>query len=152
MTVRALKEKKSTVWPSNYLTTHSSHESESPQCPVLQKMTFHIPHVSYCKYPYTHEMCKVAIKRQTLREIPPYQRESYSFLERNLCSLFSFPLPLLYPLKGDLYPNPTHIYLECRECFGAQETLGIFQKKPVRLGGCNRAYYGIWKAIENMTP
>ena len=30
--------------------------SESPECPVLKKMTLHIPHVLYYKYVYTHEM------------------------------------------------------------------------------------------------
>jgi len=40
-------------------------------------------------------------------------------------------------LKGDLYPNTTHTYLECRECFGIWEALGICQNKLVRLGGCN---------------
>ena len=37
-----------------------------------KKMTLHIPYVPYYKYPYTHEMCKVAIKKKTVREIPPY--------------------------------------------------------------------------------
>ena len=60
---------KSIVCPSSYLVTRSSHESESSECPVLQKMTFRIPHVLYYKYSYIHEMCKVAIKRKTLREV-----------------------------------------------------------------------------------
>ena len=30
--------------------------------------------------------------------------------------------------------------------------MGICQKKLVRLGGCNRAYYGIWKASKNKIP
>ena len=40
-----------------------------------------------------------------------------TFLERNICNLFSFPLLLLYPLKGDLYPNTTHTHSKCWECF-----------------------------------
>ena len=76
MTARALKEKKyNLAW-------QVIHDSNSRLIPVVRmsrqnalfckKMTFHIPHVSYYKYPYTHEMCKVAIKKKTVREIPPY--------------------------------------------------------------------------------
>ena len=56
-----------------------------------------------------------------------------------------------YILRGDLYSNTTYTYSECRECFGDLEALGICQKKPMRLGGCNRAYYGIQKVREDMT-
>ena len=56
-----------------------------------------------------------------------------------------------HTLRGDLYPNITHTRSKCRECFGAWEALEICQKKPVRLGRCNRAYCGIRKAREYMT-
>ena len=55
-------------------------------------------------------------------------RESYSFLERNICNLFSFPLLLLYPLKGDSYPNTTHTHLECWECFSSLGSIGRCQR------------------------
>ena len=38
------------------LTTCSSRELESPECPVWLKLTIRIPHTPYYKYPYTHEM------------------------------------------------------------------------------------------------
>ena len=81
---------------------------------------------------------------------PIFQRESYSFLMRNHSNLFSFPLPL-YTLGGDLYPNTIHTFSKCKECFGAQEDLGICQKKPMRLTGCNQAYCEIRKGREDMT-
>ena len=77
-----------------------------------------------------------------------FLRESYSSLVRNHCSLFSIPLPC-HTLRGYLYPNTTHTYSECRECFGAWEALGNCQKKLVRLGGCNRVDCGIWRARED---
>jgi len=84
---------------------------------LLKHMTFRIllTHTIYTLI--THKKCKEPIERKTLREVttthPPYERESHSFLERNLCSLFSFPLTLIYLLRGDLYPNTTHTHLEC---------------------------------------
>ena len=54
-----------------------------------------------------------------------------------------------HTLRGDLYPNITHTFSECRECFGDWETLEICQKKPVRLGKCNWVYCGIWRAKED---
>ena len=57
-----------------------------------------------------------------------------------------------HTLKGDLYTNTTHTFSECRECFGAWKILRIFQKKPVRLGGCNLAYCGIRKVRQDTVP
>ena len=66
-------------------------------------------------------------------------RESYSSLSKNsLVVSSSFSLPLLY-LERRFVPNTTHAYSKCRECFGTWKALGICQKKPVRLGGRNRA-------------
>ena len=45
------------------------------------------------------------------------ERESYPFFERNFCRLLSFPFPLLYSLRGDLYLNTTHTHSKCCECF-----------------------------------
>ena len=74
-----------------------------------------ITHIIYTLI--TYKNCQEPIERKTLREVstthPPCQRKSYSFLKRNLYSLFSFPLPLLYPLRGDLYPNTIHIHSKC---------------------------------------
>ena len=78
------------------------------------------------------------------------ERESYLSLVRNPCSLFSFPLPLSC-LERKFVPKHNSHISKCRKCFGAWEALGICQKKPVRLSGCNRAYCGIWKAREDMT-
>ena len=55
-------------------------------------------------------------------------------------------------LRGDFYLNTIHTFSECRECFWAWEVLEICQKKPVRLGGCNRVYCEIRKAREDMIP
>ena len=91
---------------------------------------------------------KELIERKTLRKVsttPHLMRESYSFLERNLCSLFSFPLQLIYPLKGDLYPNTTHAYLECWECFWSLGSIGRCQGWWMQYG----AYCGIRKVRED---
>ena len=47
---------------------------------------------------------------------PIFLRESYSFLVRNHCSLFSIPLHY-HTLRGDLYPNTIHTFSKCSECF-----------------------------------
>ena len=78
------------------------------------------------------------------------------FLERELLILSekiiiasSSSLSHCHILRRDLYPNTTHTYSECRECFGIWKVLGICQKKLVRLGGCNRAYCVIQRARED---
>ena len=43
-----------------------------------------------------------------------------------------------HTLRGDLYPNTTHTFSECRECFRTWEAYVICQKKLVRISGCNR--------------
>ena len=59
MTVGALQDKKDSLasqlfrdWNSRLVPV----VSESPEPPILQKMFFHIPHIPYYKYPYTHKM------------------------------------------------------------------------------------------------
>ena len=103
----------------------------------------------------THKSVRGHLERKTLDRFstthtPFFQRENYSSLVRNRSSLFSFPLPLSY-LERRIVPkyNP-HLFSECRECFGAWKALGIFQKKPVRLGGCNWLYCGIRKVRKDM--
>ena len=74
----------------------------------------------YYIYPHYPQKWRGHSERKTLREVStthPSIRESYPFLERNLCSLFSFPLPLLYLLRGDFYPNTAHTNSKCWECF-----------------------------------
>ena len=46
-----------------------------------------------------------------------------------------------HTLRGDLYPNTTHTFSECRECFRTWEAYVICQKKKklVRISECNRA-------------
>ena len=51
---------KRTIWPVSYFATQSHDSSQSrvsrQNTLFCRKMTFHIPHVSYYKYSYTHEM------------------------------------------------------------------------------------------------
>ena len=51
-----------------------------------------------------------------LQHTPIFLRESYSSLVRNHCSLFCIPHHY-HTLRGDLYPNTIHTFLECSECF-----------------------------------
>ena len=61
-----------------------------------------------------------------------FKRESYSSLVRNHRSLFSIPLHY-QTLRGDLYPNTIHTFLECSECFwSCWETL-----EEAKDGRCN---------------
>ena len=90
----------------------------------------------------------------SLHNIPTIfrERESYSsFSKKSLQSLL-LPFSYCYTLRGDLYPNTTHTYSECRQCFGAQKALGICQDKPVRLGGAVGRYCWIQITSENKTP
>ena len=50
-----------------------------------------------------------------------------------------------------MYPNTTHTFSKCRECFRDWEVLEIYQNKPVRLGKCNRVYFGIRKTSKDKT-
>ena len=98
------------------LATQSSHEVKSPANPVLKNLTLRIPFSHQYKYPSFPQNMGGYSERKTLREVSSNTqpiRESYSFLERNLYSLFSFPLSLSYLLRGDFYPNTTHTHLEC---------------------------------------
>ena len=105
----------------------------------------------------THKCKRGHLERKTLDRFStththPSFRESYSSLSENSFVVSSLSFSHCYTLRRDLYPNTTHTYSECRECFGAWEALGICQKKPMRLGRCNRAYCGIWKARQNTVP
>ena len=95
------------------------------------------------------ELKRKPIERKTLRKVstthPPYLRESYSFLERNLSSLFSFSLQLLYSLRGNLYPNTNYTHLKCWECFWSLGSIGRCQGWRMQY----RANYGIQKARED---
>ena len=82
----------------------------------LEKLTLRILFLHQYKYPSFPQNMGGYSERKTLREVSSNTqpiRESYSFLERNLYSLFSFPLSLSYLLRGDFYPNTTHTHLEC---------------------------------------
>ena len=100
------------------LNSQLSQVARSSRQPALflEKLTLRILFSHQYKYPsFPQNMCGYS-ERKTLREFPQNThpiRESYSFLERNLCSLFSFPLSLSYLLRGDFYPNTTHTNLEC---------------------------------------
>ena len=116
--------------------------------------TFH-PYYIYPHYPqkYVRPFREKNLRQvfyNTCTHLLERERESYSSLVRNHCSLFSFPIPLSY-LERRFVPNTTHTFLEYRECFGAWEALGICQKKPMRLGRCNRTYCRIQKDREDIT-
>ena len=124
--------------------THEFHWLENflvwPICPSL---ILYIPSLSI-------EMVRSLLKEKNPKKgfynTPTLlERESYSFLERNLCSLLSFSLPLLYPLRGDLYQNTTHAHLECWECFWSLRGIGRCQGWRMQYG----AYCGIRKARED---
>ena len=112
-------------------------------------LTFH-PYYIYPHYPQMY----VRLFREKNPRLVFYNththllRKNYSSLVRNHYSLFSISLHY-HTLRGDLYPNTSHTFSECRECFGAWEALRNCQKKPVRLGRCNWAYCGIQKARQN---
>ena len=82
---------------------------------------------------------------------PPF-RERATHPQREIIIAYSPSLFHCHTLRGDLYPNISHTFSKCKECFGAWEALEICQKKSVRLDGCNWAYCGIQKTREDMTP
>ena len=77
------------------------------------------------------------IERKTLRKSstthPPYQRESYSFLEEKFLQSLLLSCPLLYPIKrrfvSKYYPHPFKVL---RGVFGVWEAL-----EDAKDGGCN---------------
>ena len=83
---------------------------------------------------------------------PPFRDRELLILQKEIIIASSPSLSHCHTLRGDLYPNTTHNYSQCRKCFGAWEALEIYQKKSVRLDGCNRAYCGIQIASEDKTP
>ena len=92
-------------------------------------------------------------KRKPQREVSTTHlvRESYSSLREKSSQSLLLPLSHCYTLRGDLNPNITHTYSECRECFGAWEVLGICQDKMVRLSGAVGRYWQIWITSEDKT-
>ena len=96
---------------------------------------------SYYTYPHYPKIGKEVIQKTTLERFLQQThlvRESYSSsIEKSLQSLL-FSLSHCYTLRGNLYPNTTHTYSDCREWFGAWEALEVCQNKPMRLGECNR--------------
>ena len=103
----------------------------------------------------THKNCEEAIQREK-PQIDFLQHTHTHLLKRELLILSdeiilasSPSLSHCHTLRGDLYPNITHTFSECRKCFRAWKVLGICQKKPMRLRGCNQAYYGIRRARED---
>ena len=101
--------------------------------------------LSVTSLPFTHTIYTLVIhkcmwgylERKTLdwfstTHIPIFLRESYSFLVRNHCSLFSIPLHY-HTLRGDLYPNKIHTFSKCSRCFwSCWEVL-----EEVKDGRCN---------------
>ena len=98
----------------------------------------------------THKSRRGHSKRKTLDR---FSTTHTHLLETELLILSTHPsLSHCHTLRGDLYPNTTYTFLECREYFGAWESLGICQKKLVRLGKCNRAYCEIRKVRQDTVP
>ena len=99
--------------------------------------TLHLYYI-YFHYP---QNCKETIQKKILERFlqhTHFVRESYTSLrEKSLQSLL-LSFSHCYTLRGDLYPNTTHTYLEYRECLEAWEALRICQNMPVRFGICNR--------------
>ena len=105
----------------------------------------------------THKSMRGHSKRKTLDRFStththPFFRERATHPQWEIIITYSSSLSYCHTLKGDLYPNTTHYFSKCRECFGDWEVLEICQKKPVRLSRCNWAYCGIGKVREDMTP
>ena len=112
-------------------------------------------HTTYTFISHKRKECYIQREKTLDRFL---QHNILTFLERELLILkreiivVSSPsLSYCHTLKGDLYPNTTHTFSECRECFGAQKALGIFQENQLRLGGCNRVYCEIHKTSEDKT-
>ena len=102
----------------------------------------------------THKSKRSHSERKTLDRFStththPSFRERATHLQKEIIVAFSPSLYHCHTLRGDLYPNTTHTFSLCRQCFGAQEALGICQKKPMKLRGCNRAYCGIRRAKQD---
>ena len=76
------------------------------------------PYFIYHHYP---QKCIEAIQKKTLERFLQNTylvRESYSSSKREIIVVSSSPFSHYYTLRGDLYPNTTHTYSECREYFG----------------------------------
>ena len=87
------------------------------------------PYYIYHHYP---QKCIESIQKKTLKKFLQHTylvRESYSSSKREILVVSSPPLSHSYTLRGDLYPNTTHTYLECRECFGAWESIEYLPKE-----------------------
>ena len=111
----------------------------------------------YPYYIYHHyiQKCKEAIQKKTLERFLQHTqlvRESYSSSIKISLQSLLFSLSRCYILKGDLYPNTTHTYSKCKECFRDWEAFEICQKKPMRLSDTIERYREIWEAGEDKTP
>ena len=84
------------------LATQSSREAKSPTSLVLKKLTFHIPHIPYYKYPHSHEMwCDYSAPLHAPRVCtfwrlascePPARSNRESLLHCTVLSIFSHSL------------------------------------------------------------
>ena len=98
------------------LATQSSREAKSPASPVLKKLTFHIPHIPYYKYPHSHEMwCGYSKRKNPKRgfyNTPTQLERATHFLEKSLQSLL-IPSPIVTPIERRFlskhYPHPVKV-------------------------------------------
>ena len=85
-------------------------------------------------------------KRKTLDRFsttytPIFQRESYSSLMRNPCSLFSFPLPMSYLERRFVPKHNPHIFRVQRVFWN----LGSFEELPKE---ASEAWLMLWAIVE----
>ena len=142
-----------------------SVSQEGPARKIPTKLsTWRILSVTFLPFTHTiytfinHKSIKGYSERKTLDRFYNTTQHTH-LLKRKLLILnkkiivaSSTSLSHCHTLRGDLYPNTTHTFSKCRECFGAWEVLEICLKKPMRLGGCNRVYCKIQKVRKDMTP
>ena len=85
----------------------------------------------YYIYHHYQQKCIEAVQKKTVKKFLQHThlvRENYSSLKKEILIVSSPPLSYCYTLRGDLYPNITHTYSECRECFGTWESIGYLPK------------------------
>ena len=136
-----------TTWPTYAITRNALTVG-------IFKYDFYTLHPYYI-YSHYLQNCKESIQKKTIKRFLQHThlvRESYSSSRKQSLQSLLLSSPIVIPLRGDLYPNKTHTYSECRECFGAWKVLGICQNKPVRIGDAIGQYYRIWEARKDKTP
>ena len=119
-------------WPSRLLAAQPSHEVKSPEYPVWQNMTFHIPShptlslslsIYIYIYPYTHDSKRASrenFERETLEKTRLTHPQSLP--KRLFKFLYSFPLhcQILKRLITKTYSHHIHFCERAVWYFGRQ--------------------------------